>query len=129
MTLYEIIAALCGVGISCLTAAWGYHRWIMSYIDDKDTSANKEILNTLKEIKTAQESMTEKFNKINERVIILDNTAVREGRVRELLDEYRMDSKQDNIEIKTILKTIIDNVEALKTEAAINKALNKRSDR
>lgn len=123
MSLYELI----GIGFATITAVWGYHKWLMSYISEKNITANSDLANTLKSIQTTQQLLWEKFDRVNEKVIVIDNTAVREEKVRRLMEEHRTEIKQDNTEIKTILNTLIASVEALKTEAAINKALNQRS--
>jgi hypothetical protein len=122
MGLYEILT----IGVATVTGIFGYHKWLMSYIDERDKITNSEVLSTLKSLQDAQHALFEKLERANEKIIVLDHTAIREERVRVLLEEYRSDSKHDNIEIKTILKAITENVELLKTEAAVNKALNQR---
>lgn len=124
----SLVEAL-GIGFAIIAGAWIYHTWLMNFIGERDTAANAEIINSMKSIQSTQQLLWEKFDRVNERVIVIDNTAVREERVRQLLEEYRADSKQDNIEIKTILRTITENVEILKTEAAVSKALTQRQDK
>ncbi len=122
MSLYEYIMVALGV----LGLGGSYHVWLMSYIREYDKKTNNELIATLNSIKDTHSVLTEKLEKTSERVLILDHMAIKEVRVRELLEEYRSDSKQDNMEIKLILRAITENVEMLKTEAAINKALSQR---
>jgi uncharacterized protein YneF (UPF0154 family) len=125
MNFYEVF----GVVATVIGGVFVYHKWLMSYISERDAASNSEMINTLRLIQNTQKLLWEKFDRMNEKVIIVDNTAVREDRVRQLLEEYRTDSKQDNIEIKTILRTITENVEILKTEAAVTKALSQRQEK
>lgn len=125
MSLYEILGTILTV-IGCL---FGYHKWLMAYIDQNDTNTNKELANLINSLQNNQKALWEKSDRLSEKIIILDHTSVTESNVRTILEEYRQQSKQDMAEVKSILNTLIVGMDALKTEAAVNKALHQRGDK
>lgn len=125
MSLYEILGTI----LTVVAALWGYNRWILAYISDSDRQTNQELSNLILTLQNNQKALWEKSDILSEKIIILDHTSVTESNVRHILEEYRQQSKQDMAEVKSILNTLIVGMDALKTEAAVNKALHQRGDK
>ena len=125
MSLYEILGTI----LTVIAALWGYNRWLLAYISDSDRQTNQELSNLILTLQNNQKALWEKSDRLSEKIIILDHTSVTESNVRAILEEYRQQSKQDMAEVKSILNTLIIGMDALKTEAAVNKALHQRGDK
>ena len=122
MDFLPILSAI----VIVVCAIMAHNRWLISYIDDRDKASNAEIQAVVDALKSSNAKMWTKIDDHHDKLIVLTTVSVNEDKVRLIMEEYKVQFKLENQDIKDNLTTVLIGLEQLKISNAINEAVSKR---